>query len=99
VFGGYDQVGWVEAQKYQDAPWTELVTLWRAFNLHLARVMAVVPEATRTRGHRQHTLNDIAWKTLATDEPATLEFVMQDYVDHLNHHLRQILGDRWGVAG
>ena len=25
-------------------------------------------------------------------EPATLDYFMNDYVDHLEHHLRQILG-------
>ena len=50
VFSGYDQDAWVTVQQYQHAPWTELVTLWRAFNLHLARVMAAVPEPVRMRG-------------------------------------------------
>ena len=99
MFSGYDQVGWVDVQKYQDAPWPELVALWRAFNLHLARIMAAVPETVRLREHRRHTLDEIAWKTVPAGEPATLEYLMQDYVDHLNHHLRQILGERWGVSG
>jgi hypothetical protein len=29
---------------------------------------------------------------LPPDHPATLEWPMQDYVDHLQHHLGQILG-------
>ena len=41
-----------------------------------------------------HTLQEIAFKTVPKAEPVTLEYLMKDYVDHLKHHLAQILGDR-----
>jgi hypothetical protein len=94
VFGGYDQDAWVTVQQYQHAPWTELVTLWRAFNLHLARVMAAVPEPVRTRVHHRHNLDKVAWQTVPAGEPATLDYFMSDYVRHLEHHLGQLLGPR-----
>ena len=87
---GYDQEGWVRAQPYQTSPWPELVALWRAFNLHLLRIMQSVPEATRMRPRPEHNLPEIGWK-VAQDQPATLDFVMSDYVCHLEHHLRQIV--------
>ena len=90
VFPGYDQEGWVTAQRYQEAPWGELVTLWRAYNLQLARVMAAVPDEVRQREHRRHNLHQIAWQTVPADQPATLDYFMRDYVGHLKHHLRQI---------
>src|SRR6266536_2133584 len=40
VFAGYDQDGWVRTNHYQQASWTQLVELWRAYNLHLQHVMA-----------------------------------------------------------
>src|SRR2546429_9566832 len=40
VFPGYDQNEWVRVNHYQQAPWTQLVELWRAYNLHLHHVMA-----------------------------------------------------------
>src|ERR1700730_18802530 len=43
VFAGYDQNSWVEIQHYQQAPWAQLVDLWRAYNLHLLHVMAATP--------------------------------------------------------
>ena len=91
VFDGYDQDAWVAAQQYQEASWPALVELWRAYNLHLARVMAATPEATRLRETRRHTFHQIAWQTIPEDEPATLDYFMRDYVDHLRHHLGQIL--------
>ena len=91
VFDGYDQDAWVTAQQYQDARWLALVNLWREYNLHLARVMAATPEAVRLRKIRRHNFHQIAWKTIPQYEPATLDYFMRDYVDHLRHHLGQIL--------
>ncbi|MEW6320471.1 MAG: DinB family protein [Acidobacteriota bacterium] len=90
VFGGYDQEGWVSSQGYQDAAWPDLVTLWEAFNLHLARVMERVPDDVRLRRHTRHNLHDIAWQVVPPGEAATLDYFMRDYVGHLQHHLRQI---------
>ena len=92
VFAGYDQDAWVAAQHYQDAPWLELVTLWRSLNLHLVRVMAAVPESVRLRVHHRHNLDEIAWQTVPREESTTLAYFMSDYVGHLKHHLRQIPG-------
>ena len=91
VFAGYDQDAWVAAQKYQDTRWLPLVNLWREYNLHLARVMAATPEAIRLRKTRRHNFHEIAWKTVPQHKPSTLDYFMRDYVDHLRHHLDQIL--------
>jgi DinB superfamily len=91
VFQGYAQDDWVAAQKYQDAPWTDLITLWASFNRHLARVMIAVPESVRMRPHTMHSLDKIAFRPVAAGSPATLDYFMADYVLHLQHHLRQIL--------
>jgi DinB family protein len=90
TFVGYDQDAWVARQKYQDAPWRDLVALWASFNRHLAHVMASVPDATRTKSFAKHNLHELAFKKVPADRPATLDYFMQDYVDHLKHHLRQI---------
>lgn len=90
VFPGYRQDDWVSAQRYQDAPWGELVVLWREFNRHIARAMAAVPADIRDREHRTHNLHEIAWRTIPADSPATLDYFMADYVGHLHHHLEQI---------
>ncbi len=97
VLVGYDQDQWVALQQYQDEPWRELVTLWRAFNLHLAHVMTTVPASARQRRHGRHNLHEIGWKPIPSDQPATLDDLMADYVAHLKHHLRQILGATWDV--
>ena len=90
VFAGYAQDDWVAAQQYQSAPWLELVALWREYNRQLARVMAAVPIDIRLRPQRRHNLHEIAFHPVAEDEPATLDYLMRDYVEHLQHHLKQI---------
>jgi DinB superfamily len=93
IFAGYAQDQWVAAGRYQDAPWEELVTLWRTFNLQLARVMEGVPDEARLRPRLRHNLDQIGFATVPQGEPATLDHLMRDYVTHLEHHLAQIFGN------
>jgi hypothetical protein len=90
VFPGYDQNGWVNTNHYQESRWTELVDLWRAYNLHLHHLMTHADAARLNTPCTLHTLQEIAFKTVPQSEPVTLEYLMKDYVDHLQHHLGQI---------
>ncbi|HEX8635418.1 MAG TPA: DinB family protein [Pyrinomonadaceae bacterium] len=93
VFPGYAQEEWVRAQRYNQESWTLLVELWKTYNLHLLHVMACAPEETLRRPRREHSLDQIAWRTVDANQPATLEYLMRDYVAHLQSHLRQIFGE------
>jgi hypothetical protein len=90
VFPGYAQDEWVSAQRYQDAPWAEILELWRAYNRHIARLIEAMPAEVRTRERRRHNLHEVAFRTVPADRPTTLDYFMRDYVLHLHHHLRQI---------
>jgi len=90
VFPGYDQEKWVAIQRYGDEPWAQLIALWKHYNLHLSHLILISNETSRRQPRATHNLDRIAFKSVAGDEPATLEFFMRDYVDHLRHHLRQI---------
>jgi hypothetical protein len=91
VFPGYAQDDWVRIGRYQDAPWEDLVALWRTFNLQIARVMEGTPEEVRRRPRARHSFDDIGVPGPAGEAP-TLEHLMRDYVVHLKHHLGQIFG-------
>lgn len=93
VFPGYDQDAWVVFQAYRDAQWSDLVTLWKNFNLHIARVMENTPDSIRNASRRTHNLDKLAWRAVPADQPTTLDYFMCDYVGHLKHHLRQIFPD------
>ena len=90
VFPGYEQNDWVNSQKYRDESWSEVIQLWSSYNLHLLHVASVIPEDVLTKPRASHTLDQIAFNLVAKNEPATLEYLIRDYVDHLRHHLNQI---------
>ena len=93
IFPGYAQEDWVRIGRYADAPWEDLVALWRTLNLQIARVMDGTPEEIRRRPRERHSFSAIG-VPLPGGEAATLEHVMADYVVHLKHHLAQIFTDR-----
>jgi len=90
VFVGYDQEEWVDIQNYQQESWPELVQLWKSFNLHIAHLVENIPEQKLKQQCREHSLNKIAWKLVSENEPATLEYMIVDYIGHMKNHLNQI---------
>lgn len=76
---GYDQNRWVALHAYQRRDWSELIDTWQALNRQLVMAAEAVPASTWS-----HTV------TIAGSEPVTLNFVFQDYVAHMVHHLRHI---------
>jgi hypothetical protein len=93
VFRGYEQDQWVSSQKYRDESWPDVIDLWSSYNLHLLHVVSVIPEDVMTKARAQHTLDEIAFRLPDKNEPATLEYLIRDYVDHLRHHLNQIFAE------
>jgi hypothetical protein len=79
-FPGYQQDGWNRAQQYQSEPWANLVWLWASYNRHLAHVIGAMPDDAGPR-----------ICVIGGGSPVTLEFLVTDYVVHLEHHLEQIL--------
>jgi hypothetical protein len=76
---GYDQEHWVRWQAYVDADWPILVTLWASYNRHLAHVIRQIPP--KTLANRCE---------IAPGRELTLDYLVDDYLGHLEHHLRQI---------
>ncbi len=91
VFPGYEQEQWVITQHYQDEDWPVLIQLWRSYNDHLAHVIAYIPAAVLQRPRWPHNLDRIAWQTVSAGESTTLEYLIRDYIGHLNDHVKQIL--------
>jgi hypothetical protein len=91
LFPGYDQDEWVRVQAYCEAPWDELVDLWRSYNVLLARVVEALPADVCARQRPRHNLHQIGWKKFSEREPACLDDLIEDYVDHLKHHVEQIV--------
>ncbi|MEQ1745387.1 MAG: DinB family protein [Saprospiraceae bacterium] len=79
-FVGYAQNFWVESQQYVEEDWQEMVALWENYNRHLAHVVRNAPA--------EKLENTIS---IDGSQPLALRFIMADYVEHLKHHLQQIL--------
>lgn len=90
VFPGYEQEKWVNAQRYIDESWSDMIQLWSSYNLHLVHVIAAIPEATLTRARIHHNLDQIALRPVDKNDPTTLDYFVRDYLVHLKHHLDQI---------
>jgi hypothetical protein len=74
----YDGDAWVALHRYQHRDWETLIGLWVALNRQLLAAAAA---------------KDSAWSrtcTIADSAPLTLQFVFDDYVDHMLQHLRHI---------
>lgn len=81
-FPTYNQTRWVEVQCYNAMDWVDLVDLFVQYNYHICRVIEVLP---------QDVLSNPC--NIGKDTPATLEFVIEDYLRHLRLHIEQILGE------
>ncbi|MFN8597940.1 MAG: DinB family protein [Anaerolineae bacterium] len=90
VFQGYAQEEWLRVQFYVDEPWSAMIDFWQLYNLHLAHVIAHIPAETLTQPRLPHSLDRIAWQIVPADQPATLEYLIRDYVGHLQDHLKQL---------
>ena len=75
----YDGEAWVALQRYQQRDWRKLIEAWVALNRQLLAAAEGAP--------------DWAWSrtcTIGDSQPLTLQFVFDDYVDHMLHHLEHM---------
>jgi len=91
VFEGYNQNQWVASQDYNERNWQELVTLWKSFNIHIAHIIRHYNQGAFIREHTLHNLHKISFNTLLEDEPATIHYLAEDYVDHMEYHLKRMI--------
>jgi hypothetical protein len=78
-FPGYDQDGCVRMQAVQQMPWPSLIALWASYNRYLAHILAHLPEDALQAPCR-----------IGSSEPVTLQFLAEDYLVHLVHHVQQV---------
>lgn len=76
----YEQDGWVRAHAYHEMPWLSLLDTWRQHNELLLRLVRRIPEEHLTAPCR-----------IGSADPVTLQFLIEDYVLHMQHHLDHIL--------
>jgi hypothetical protein len=77
---GYSQEDWVRLHGYGSMRWDMIVNVWSQYNLFLAALVDRIPE-TRLETPCFIGANPVA----------TLGFVIEDYVLHMQHHIDQLL--------
>jgi hypothetical protein len=82
---GYDQASWVEVQHYDDRDWPEVLGLWFALNEHIVWIIAHVEK------------NALTHRAIVAGGTITLGFLIEDYVAHMQHHLRALRS--WVTVG
>ena len=76
----YDQDKWNKYSAYQNIGGQKIIDFWCAYNNQLIEIMMQIPE------------NDLSRKVdVGAEQPVTIEFLINDYVDHQEHHLKQVI--------
>ena len=75
----YDQNFWVKAQNYQNTPILDIINLWKYLNLQIVNVVENIPD---------ELLDNVYNTTISEKQSFTLRFVIDDYISHMNHHLK-----------
>lgn len=77
----YDQNFWVKAQNYQNTPTSDIISLWKFLNFQIVNTVENIPDKAL-----QRTCD----MTKTESQIFTLEFIINDYIGHLQHHLKAI---------
>jgi predicted esterase YcpF (UPF0227 family) len=81
---GYHQDDWVRIQNYNEIDTQHLVDFWKIYNEHILNIM-------------KNTVDEKLDMKITAEKPSeaadSLFFLMKDYVDHMEHHLKQIFNN------
>ena len=75
----YNQEKWVAISAYQKWNSNDLIELWHLLNKQICGIL-------------KNTSSETAQRLCMTEELHSIEWVAQDYIKHLKHHLHQVLG-------
>lgn len=74
----YDQVHWVKIQGYQELPLNEVMNLWVSLNKKIIYVIKNIPN------------EKLALQCgFENNQRMTLQWLIQDYLEHMEHHLKK----------
>lgn len=76
---GYDQNKWNECNFYQLIDGHQIIALWTVYNRQLIELVRHIPPAQLQRRCR------------VGDELHALDFLIDDYMAHMEHHLREVV--------
>lgn len=85
----YEQDFWVQANNYQQMSGADVINLWRLVNNQIANVLSGMQK-------------EFYFKTCDTaksgEQLRTLEWLANDYIKHLKHHLNQVIQHSFDIV-
>jgi hypothetical protein len=75
----YDQNNWNKFNFYQQINPQQLIYFWEAYNTQLIQLLKIMPA------------ENLPLECFVGDKFFTINFLVNDYVAHLEHHLKQII--------
>lgn len=75
----YQQAESVRLNHYQHQPIGQILELWKAINMQISKVWEQIPEESLSKT-----------VVLPNSSPKTLLWLIEDYVEHMEHHLAQL---------
>ncbi|MCP3738154.1 hypothetical protein [Rossellomorea sp. BNER] len=78
--GGYNQDLWVQVHNYYSKfSVEEILNVWTSLYTHIVNLLSTITDKQM----------ELQCKT-EEQKTITLEWLVMDYIDHMNHHLQQI---------
>lgn len=78
----YDQDFWVKANNYQNMTSMDVIVLWMLVNFRISEVLENMPEENYSKQCNTGK---------GAEQLYTLEWLAQDYIRHMKHHINQII--------
>ena len=75
----YDQNGWNKYSFYQQIDSKQIILFWTIYNSQLIEIIKLIPKDKLER------------QVKVGDNLLTIEYLIIDYVKHLEHHLKQVI--------
>ncbi len=95
----YEQTKWVSAGKYQEMSMDDILSFWKAINKNIINVISKIP-AEDLKYECYFEGNDVGIYVNYTDpddlialEKKQLKWLIDDYVAHMEYHLKQVIGN------
>jgi len=76
----YDQNQWNQLNHYNEINSSQVIVFWTIYNKHLLEILKYIPNENLQKTCRS-----------ADGNTYTIQFLIEDYVTHLEHHLHQII--------
>lgn len=84
----YEQDFWVQAIGYQEKRSSDVILLWRLVNDQICSVLQTMPASNYNR---------MCDTSKQTEQFHSLQWLAEDYVKHLKHHLNQIIPGSYDI--